>query len=119
MEKIYFDENTYIWKTKVNRINDKVFFLNEAHSIIKSQPSNNTDGYGYKHEWQENINFIGEINIQTKLDEIVKVGIDACIEIYKEKNINYNKINTDAWVNVVRAKNPVQKNFYNDNKYYT
>ena len=32
----------------------------------------------------------------------------------------YNKINTESWVNVIRAKNPVQDNFYNENqKYHT
>jgi hypothetical protein len=118
MEKIYFDKNTYIWKTKLDYINDKPLFLKEAHSIIESQPSNNTDGYGYRHEWEENLNFIGEINIQTKLDEIVKIGINECKKLYEEINILYNKINTDSWVNVVRAKNPVQKNFYNGNKYH-
>ena len=60
----------------------------------------------------------GLINIETKLDEIVQLGINKCKEIYNEKNINYNKINTGAWVNVVRSKNPVQKKFYPDEKYH-
>jgi hypothetical protein len=118
MEKIFFDETTCIWKVKLNRIIDKPLFLKEAHSIIENQPNTKTDGFGYKKEWNENLNFIGEFKIETKLDEIVQIGVNKCIEIYKEKNINYNKINTDAWVNVVRSQNPVQENFYTDEKYH-
>jgi hypothetical protein len=118
MEKILFDDTTYIWKTKLNRINDKPLFLKEAYSLIESQPNTKTDGYGYKLEWNGNLDFIGEFKIETKLDEIVQIGINKCKEIYNEKNISYNKINTDAWINMVRAKNPVQVNFHNGKKYH-
>ena len=118
MEKICFDNSTYIWKTKLNLIDNKPPFLKEAYSLIESQPKVKSDGFGYKKEWNEHLNFIGDINIETKLDEIVQLGINKCKEIYNEKNINYNKINTDAWVNVVRSKNPVQDNFHNDKKYH-
>lgn len=118
MEKIYFDDTTYIWKTKLNRINDKDVFLKEAYSIIESKPNVKTDGFGYREIWNQNLNFIGEIIIETKLDEIVQIGINECKKLYEEKNIVYNKINTDAWVNVVRSKNPVQENFYNNKKHH-
>ena len=118
MEKIYFDDSTFIWKTKLNCIDDKSVFLKEAYSIIESQPNTKTDGFGYKKEWNQNLNFIGNIKVETKLDEIVQIGINKCKEIYNKKNINYNKINTDAWVNVVRSKNPVQENFHTNEKYH-
>ena len=91
MEKIFFDETTYIWKTKLNRLNDKSVFLKEAHFVIESQSDVKTDGFGYKKEWNQNLNFIGNIKVETKLDEIVQIGIDKCKEIYNEKNITYNK----------------------------
>ena len=118
MEKIYFDETSYIWKTKLNLIDNKPLFLKEAYSVIESQPNVKTDGFGLKKEWKEDLNFIGNIKIETKLDKIIQIGIDLCKEIYNEKNITYNKINTDAWVNVVRSKNPVQENFHTDEKYH-
>ncbi len=111
MEKLYFDDSTYIWKTKLNRLHDKSILLKEANFIIQSQPDIKTDGFGYKKEWNNDINFTGEINIETKLDEVIQVGINSCKELYEEKKIVYNKVNTDAWVNVVRANNPVQINF--------
>ena len=118
MEKIFFDDTTYIWKTKLNRVSDKQALLKEAYVVIESQPNVKTDGFGYKKEWNEHLNFIGDIKVETKLDEIVQIGINKCKEIYNEKNVNYNKINTDSWVNVVRSKNPVQENFHTANKYH-
>jgi hypothetical protein len=111
MEKLYFDEETYIWRGKLNRLSDKDSLLKEANSVIESQPDVKTDGFGYKKEWNGNINFTGEIDIKTKMDEIIQIGIDYCKDLYKERNVVYNKINTDAWVNVVRSTNPVQIQF--------
>jgi len=111
MEKLYFDDSTYIWKIKLNKLSDKDTLLKEANFVIESQPDIKTDGFGYKKEWNNNINFTGEINIETKMDEIIQIGIDHCKDLYKERNVVYNKINTDAWVNVVRSTNPVQIQF--------
>jgi hypothetical protein len=111
MEKLYFDETTYIWKTKLNKLNEKSSFLKEAYLVIESQPDVKTDGFGYKKEWNNNLNFIGEIEVETNLDYVVQKGINLCKELYGEKNIPYNKINTDSWVNVVRSQNPVQLQF--------
>jgi hypothetical protein len=114
MEKIYFDESTFLWKTKLNLCDNKESFLKEANKIVESMPNIKTDGYGIKKEWDNNLNFLGEIDIKTKLDIIIQNGINKCIEIYTEKNIDYNKINIDAWVNVVRSINPVQKEFLHE-----
>jgi hypothetical protein len=118
MEKVYFDNTTFIWKTKLNLSYNKNSLLKEAYSVIESQSNIKTDAFGYKKEWNGNLDFTGNFKIQTKLDEIVQIGINKCKEIYNETHINYNKINIDAWVNVVRSKNPVQQNFHNGNKYH-
>jgi len=111
MEKIYFDETTYIWKTKLNKVTDKIKLLQEAKVVIESAKNNTTDGYGYMMEWNSNINFNGNIKIKRKLDEIIQLSIDKCKKIYEEKNITYNKSNMDSWVNMVRSNNPVQVQF--------
>lgn len=111
MEKIYFDNDTYIWKGKVGKITDKHLFLKEAEEIIKSDLDNTTDGFAHKNIWNQELNFLGKISIETKLDEIVQIGIDSCMEIYKEKNIIYNKVNACSWINVVRSTNPIQIQF--------
>ena len=71
MEKIFFDDSTYIWKTKLNYIKDKLLFLKEAYVVIESHPNTKTDGYGYKEEWKQNIDFIGKINIEEQLIDYV------------------------------------------------
>jgi hypothetical protein len=110
MEKMYFDDNTYIWKTKLNLSHLKEKIVLEAKDVIDSQPDIKTDGFAYKKE-DKNINFMGEVTIKNNLDEIVQTGINLCKELYEETKTPYNRINTDAWVNVVRSKNPVQLQF--------
>lgn len=116
MEKLYFNDTTFIWKTKLNKLTDKSLFLKEAYSVIDSQPGVKTDGFGYKKEWNNNLNFIGKIEIKSKLDEVIQNGIDLCKELYTTNNLPFNKINIDAWVNVVRSIDPIQPNFYDDNQ---
>lgn len=111
MKKIYFDETTFIWKGKLNVPSYKDELLEEAYTVIESQPDTKTDGFGYKKEWNDNLNFIGKIDIKTKMDEIIQNGINECKKIYDEKNKQYNKVNIDSWVNVVRSVNPVQHQF--------
>ena len=117
MEKIYFDETTFLWKTKLNKLDDRLSILKEAYYVIELQSPSKTDNYGYIKEWN-NVNFDGKINIKLKIDEIVQLGINHCIDLYKENNITYNKINTDSWVNVVRSINPVQISFYIEDKFH-
>lgn len=119
MEKIYFDDDTFIWKTKLNFIDYKSIFLKEAFELIKSMPEVKSDGYGLVQRI-DNISFTGQIDKKIKLHEIVQCGIDLCKEIYIETNNPFNKINTDAWVNRVRHKNQKQQNFYdNQIRYHT
>ena len=124
MEKLYFDETTFIWKTKLNKLSDKDIILKEANKIIESQPETKMDNFSYKKEWNNNLNFTGEINVKTNLDNIIQECINLCKELYKEKNQYYNKINTDSWINVVRSLNPVQIQFKHEelkgvDKYHT
>jgi hypothetical protein len=120
MEKIYFDDNTFIWKGKLNLSSYKDTILKEANVVIDYHKDTvRTDGFGYKKEWTNDINFNGNFVIENKLDEICQYGIDICKELYNEQfNKEFNKINTDAWVNVVRSKEPVQINFYNERYKY-
>jgi len=114
MEKIYFDETTYIWKTKLGRVSDRAILLEEAEKVIKSVPKNTTDGFGYIKIRNHDLNFTGSINIQNYLDSIIQKGIDECKKLWEETNTKYNKVNTDAWVNVVRSVDPIQLQFKHD-----
>jgi hypothetical protein len=117
MEKIFFDDDTFIWKTKLNLVEDKSKLLKESYELIKSMPKNDTDGYGYKQLWNNNLNFIGDIVVQNSIDKVMQIGINSCKELYDELNTLYNKINTETWINMVRSKDPVQVEFkYDESK---
>jgi hypothetical protein len=120
MEKIYFDDATFIWKGKLDLSMYKDIILREANEVIDSlKEVVHTDGFGYKIEWTNDINFNGNFSIQNKLDEVCQYGIDVCKDIYLEQfSKEFNKVNTDAWVNVVRSKEPVQENFYDKKQKY-
>jgi len=122
MKKVYFDESTYIWVEMLGLSKDKNQLLSESLELIKSyegQQASKTDGYGYKKEWTNDINFNGKFEIKNKLDLICQFGVDKCKEIWEEEiKSPFNKINTDAWVNMVRSQNPVQLNFHSDEKYH-
>ena len=124
MKKIYFDDTTFIWKTKLNLVKDKPILLKESYELIQSMPETKFDGFAYRKVWNDNINFIGNITVQTALDKIMQIGINSCKELYDEMGTPYNKINADAWVNMVRSKDPVQIQFKHDeikgvDKYHT
>ena len=112
MEKIYFDDETYIWRTKFDISHMKDDVLKECFSIMEEMGELPGDNYGFFSEWKEDIDFNGNFEVTTKIDEILKEGIKGCITLFNENiKLPYNKINTDGWINVVRAKNPKQPNF--------
>lgn len=109
MEKIFFDEKTYVWKTKLKLKEYKNILLDEAIKIIESNTDQNVnDSYSYKN----NLNFNETIKIEQELDSILQHGIDYCKTLYSE---NFNIINTNSWVNRVRCKNPTQPSFNQNN----
>jgi hypothetical protein len=113
MEKIYFDDETYIWKTNFDISHMKDDVLEECLSIIKEfEASTPYDDFLFFREWKENIDFNGDFESTKKIYEIVKEGIKACTTLFNENiKLPYNKINTDGWVNLVRTKNPKQSTF--------
>lgn len=115
MEKIYLDDSTFFWRKKLNLKERKEKILEEAKAVIKSLEGEvKSDGFGYKDE-HKNIEFDGKFEIKNCLDEICLSGIEICKQLYNQENgSSYNKVNMDAWVNVVRSKDPVQMQFKHD-----
>jgi hypothetical protein len=113
MEKIYFDDETYIWKTNFDISHMKDDVLEECFGIIKDmEVSTPHDNFGLFSEWKENIDFNGDFESTKKIYQIIKEGLKTCTTLFNENiKLPYNKINADAWINVVRAKNPKQGNF--------
>ena len=113
MEKHIFDDTTHLYITHYDITDIKDEVINIANNIISEHDEVKTDGYPF---YKGRIKTINHIDIETKnnLDIIRNFGIDTCIDLYSKSNKPHNLINTDCWINVVRAKNPVQKN-YKDN----
>jgi tryptophan halogenase len=129
MEKIYFDDDTFIWKTKLNLHNSKDEILSNAQFIIDkvNEKYNNTeskiDCFGFEVQ-RTSEKGLGSIHVANKLLEAVQNGINECISLYNETAKPYNKVNIGEWINVVRAKDPVQpeykqKKLTGENGYHT
>lgn len=111
MEKIQFNENVFIWKAKLNMVEYKNELLENSKMIIDSMPKNITDAFGIRTSWPNNINSMGIIDKQIKIDDIIQMGIDACKKLYEETNIKYNRVNYDSWINVVKHTNQAQMEY--------
>lgn len=115
MEKIYFDETTFIWKTKANLIEFKNDMLIKCLEIAKTNVDKALfDNYRYTDDIGLNSFKPRELAIQNpihKLDNVINLSVNNSIEVYKEK---FNRITIEAWVNIVRAKKPKQLETAND-----
>lgn len=105
IEEIVFSETLSLWKSKFD-ISSKDELVLECEEIIKSMPGVKNDGYGYY--ITDGLKYNGKLSIEIKkkLDIVLIHGINSCIKIH---NSIFNEIKMDAWINVVKAKNPTQK----------
>ena len=112
MDKIYFDDSTYIWKTKGNFLEFKNDMLTKCLEIADINIANSIfDNYQYT-----DLNSFKprEFAIQLpthKLDDIINLSVNNSIEIYEEE---FNRMAVEAWVNIVRAQKPKQPETRND-----
>lgn len=112
IEKLVFGKSTVIYRKKLRElIPYKEELLKKCEKVIQNQPDVKSDGYAYL-RFRDVLEFTGKLEHTNVMDKVVQAGIDYCKELYTDAD--YNMIDTDAWVNVVRAKNPVQPNFYDE-----
>ena len=119
MEKIIIDDKISIYKTYLDISEYKNSVLKECYTIMNSNPYIKQDNFSIL-EVREDPNFNGEFEVKTNIDKIINFGIKSCIELYvKNVNKEYNQINTDSWVNVVRSDTPRQSTYRNKDKIIT
>ena len=110
MEKIYFDNSTYIWKTKLNMLDNKQHLLKWFYKMEMEDffsPFKDVDAYPYYD------------GMDAIFDEIMNKSWKMCKSLYIKNYNIYNKFNADAWINVTRSKKPVQREFVKgDNDVY-
>lgn len=110
MEKIYFDDTTFIWKTKLNLLDNKDEMVEQAKTVVKSHTNVTNDGYGYIKTDNDVVINKANCDNQPKLDEIIELSTNCCKELYI-KNNKFNKLNVESWINVVRVDNPTQRSY--------
>lgn len=108
MEKILFDNSTYIWKTKLKQSEKQSTFLKEIDEILNSQRPE--EKYRSAYVFMDIYNMKDtNIEIKRELDNVIKTAIDICLNIVNQNDkINYNTIHTQTWAQRVFSKNPFQ-----------
>jgi hypothetical protein len=107
IEEIKFSPTLSIWKSEFD-ITNKEKIISECENLIKSKPKVTNDGYSYYITNSLKYNGTIDINMINELDKVLYSGIESSINIYGQP---FNEIKMDSWVNIVRTKNPVQKNY--------
>ena len=113
INKFYFDDDTFIWKTKLNLADKKIEIL-EAIKSMESYKNNainkiNYDNFQYKYV---QCDYPYTIPIGSILDDIQLKSITNCISLYNQDNKSF-EIHSDSWINIVRASNPIQPTYKN------
>ena len=106
MEKVILDDETHWVKTTFDLSNTQLESIKLCERIVETSPVSLTDAYAYK----KNID-LNKKWIEYKMDTIIDLAISKCTELYEEKNVNFNHLYIDTWVNIVRAGKPKQANF--------
>ena len=108
MKKTIYDNESYLYVDFFDTSQFKNEILKECGEVIKNNPNVEFDNYEYFHKYKD-LTFLGEVDVKSKLDEILDFGIKKCVEIYNiEFNLPFNRMDIDCWINVIQAKNPVQ-----------
>jgi hypothetical protein len=101
MDKIYFDNSTYIWKTKLNFTKYKNIILNECNEFCKEEMV--WDNYSVLPLTTiNNFKLDGKIlpNPKSMVESIINLSTQKCIELYTNA---FNNISVDCWINIVKV----------------
>ena len=121
MEKIIFDEKTFIYKTRLDLSEFKDEILAECKVLCDKTTTRDAikDTFSSIPLGENELNILSDINavnfidsidltkieISTKLDEIAQFGIRTCVNLYQsEINSSYDKVYSDNWVGVLVAQ---------------
>jgi hypothetical protein len=109
-KEIVLSPSLSIWKSTFD-ITNKDKILIECEDLIKRMSKVSTDGYAYYIDNRLDYKNYIDFEIKNELDKLMVEGLNACIQLFKSP---FNEIKIDVWVNVVRFKDPVQKNYKKD-----
>jgi hypothetical protein len=105
MEKILLGKELSIYRLSYTPNNCKEDLLIDVNQHIENNKTMEAcDAFDYHDEFP-------------RLNEIIQKGVDCCLKIAQENNINYTKYNYNSWINRVRGQFPIQY-FFNDKPYH-
>ena len=73
MEKIWFDDTTFIWKTKLNLFDNKNEIIKQAKRVEKSRIGTIHDGFGYLITENDKVLDIANCGNQPLLNKIIEL----------------------------------------------
>jgi len=103
MEKIQFDNTTFIWKSKLK------FDSKSCIGWIQKRISNADE---FENKWGVYSNLSELIKIP-EINLIAKKSINfvKSVNQIEKEDLKYDDIKADMWLNIVKSKNPVQNTF--------
>jgi hypothetical protein len=115
MERISFEENVLLYKTKVTSKTLLENTVNEIKLFFKSSPYAKKDNYTYMEDWSS-FDFQNEMKPKNSIEEIIKFGIQSCHKLRCEDKSPFNRVSINSWINVVRKGKPKQDDFKKDGR---
>ena len=100
MEEIFFEENVVIYKTRMESTN----VLGDIKTFLESTPYSPKDNYTYMGDWSS-FDFQNEMRPKNSIEEIIKFGMESCLELRNKTISPFNKININSWINIVKRVN--------------
>jgi hypothetical protein len=110
MNKIEFEEGVYIYQTNLGSEDFNKPVLTTTQSFLKTAPYSKRDNYGYLGN-QSFSDIKNDMMVNNSIDKVIKISILKCVDLINQNNQIINKINVDAWINIVRTVNPKQSSF--------
>jgi len=112
LEEINFSPTLKIWKTNFDK--NKLDSLQHlCKDIIEKNPQNKHDGYPTFFDKSIKTNKHIDLEINNELDYLRNFVSNICVDLYAKP---FTNIFLENWINVVRAKSPVQKNYDENNE---
>lgn len=115
MEVISFENGVHIYRTKIESSTLRESTVNDALEFVSKCNYTPQDNYAYMPDWGS-FNYEKDMVPINSIQEVIKIALTEAIKIGKSNGIEFNKININSWINIVRAGLPKQNNFKNGNE---
>jgi len=110
MKQISFEDGVDLYITKLENTKLQSDVLKNCISFLDAANYVPQDNYPYLKDWGS-FDFKKEMIPSNFIEEIIKISLNECVEIGIKNQLKFNKININAWINVVKTGKPKQSDF--------